>query len=264
MMADDDPLLLLPTGPVPGTPAVAVTESGGLVAGKKALVTGARKGIGRAVALALAAQGADVGVCDIVRDADTERVAELVRSVGRQGTMHIGDLTKVAQIDAVVGSFVAAHGTIDILVHCALDRSLEDGRDSFWKMEEDTWDAIMALHVKGALFLAQRCARVMRAENGPARGGSIVLFSSTHGFHGGSMAYGTAKGATRRLVRSVATALGGTGININAIAPGAVLNNLPKEPGFVLDGDPAADDAWTNRDGQNPTGRWDNPAGRIG
>lgn len=258
-MADDDPL---PTGPALNTPATGLLC--GLVTGKKALVTGARKGIGRAVALVLAQQGADVGVCDKIDDEATHELAELVRFHGRQSSVHIGDLTDMDDVARVVDAFVAAHGTIDILVHCALDRTLEDGRDSFWRMEEETWDAILGLHLKASVFLCKRAAKAMRA-HGRARGGAIVLFSSVMGFSGGSMAYGTAKGATRKLVGSIATSLAGTGIRCNAIAPGAILNNLPApDRRREVDGDPSAEDAWTNRNGKNPEGAWGNPTGRIG
>jgi len=233
----DDPL---PTGPAPDSPATGMRAGAGLVEGKKALVTGARKGIGRAVALSLAAQGADVGVCDKIDDDATHELGTLIRERGRQGSVHIGDLTVMDEVKRVVEEFVSAHGTIDILVHCALDRSLEDGRDNFWRMEEETWDAILGLHLKASVFLCQHAAKAMQA-HGRARGGAIVLFSSVMGFSGGSMAYGTAKGATRKLVGSIATSLADTGIRCNAIAPGAILNNLPSERG-AIDGDPAAED----------------------
>lgn len=212
----------------------------------------------------MAQQGADVGICDKIDDSATHEVGQLIQSHGQQSSVHIGDLTSMDDVSSVVDAFVAKHGTIDILVHCALDRTLEDGRDDFWRMEEETWDAILGLHLKASVFLCQSAAKAMRA-HGRARGGAIVLFSSVMGFSGGSMAYGTAKGATRKLVGSIATSLTGTGIRCNAIAPGAILNNLPASdrPGEV-DGDPAADDAWTNRDGKNPDGEWGNPAGRIG
>ena len=94
--------------------------------------------------------------------------------------------------------------------------------------------------LKASVFLCQHAAKAMQA-HGRARGGAIVLFSSVMGFSGGSMAYGTAKGATRKLVGSIATSLADTGIRCNAIAPGAILNNLPSERG-AIDGDPAAED----------------------
>jgi 3-oxoacyl-[acyl-carrier protein] reductase len=168
-----------PFGPAPNTPATGLMC--GLVSGKKALVTGARKGIGRAVALVLAQQGASVGICDKVDDAATRELGVLIDSHGpAAGSVHIGDLTVMQDVARVVEEFVAEHGTIDILVHCALDRTLEDGRDGFWRMEEETWDAILGLHLKASVFLCQHAATAMRA-HGRARGGAIVLFSSVMG-----------------------------------------------------------------------------------
>ena len=253
------------TSPVPNTPATGLLP-GGLLAGKKALITGARKGIGRGVALALAAQGADVGICDKVDDQATRGLGAVLAERGAVGSVHIGDLTDMDQVRAVVDDFVETHGTVDVLVHCALDRSLEDGRDSFWNMKVETWDAILTLHLKASVFLCQRAAAAMQA-HGAERGGAIVLFSSVMGYSGGSMAYGTAKGATKKLVGSIATSLTGTGIRCNAIAPGAILNNLPTEAAQAagaIDGDPGAADAWTNREGKNPEGEWGVPSGRIG
>lgn len=92
----------------------------GLVDGKKALITGARKGIGRGIALTLANEGADVGINDIVDDDVSQRTAELISKRGVKGTFHQGDVSTVAGINAVIDSFLGEHGQIDILVNNAI------------------------------------------------------------------------------------------------------------------------------------------------
>ena len=91
-----------------------------LLDGKKALITGARKGIGRGIAYRLAEQGADVGINDYIDDEETQKTAGLVKSLGMKSSIHIQDVSKKENIDKMVDDFISEHGKIDILVNNAI------------------------------------------------------------------------------------------------------------------------------------------------
>mgnify|MGYP001183836684 FL=1 len=207
----------------------------GLLDGKKALVTGARKGIGRGIALTLANEGADVGINDIVDDETSHRAAELVSSRGVSGTFHSGDVSTIEGFNSVIDSFMADHGQIDILVNNAI---FPDQQRSFFEVDEAYWDRMMDLSLKGYFFGAQRAAKEMIAAG---KGGSIVCLSSVHSYVAmpGWTPYGVAKMGLRRMVKGLAADLAGHNINANCIAPGAISNRLPDAyDDDVVDGAP--------------------------
>ena len=195
----------------------------GLLDGKKALVTGARKGIGRGIAVRLAAEGADVGVNDIVDDEVTRQTAALARERGSEASVHIADVSRLPDIDAMIDAFLDVHGRIDILVNNAI---FPDQSRALFDTDEAYWDRMMNLSLKGYFFAAQRAAREMVRQDG---GGSIVCLSSVHAFRAFTAwtAYGVAKAGLRRMVKGLAVDLAGTGINANCIAPGYIDNRLP-------------------------------------
>ena len=92
----------------------------GLLDGKKVLVTGARKGIGRGIAYAVAKEGADVGINDYIDDEETQKTVNMVESLGKSATKHIGDVSKKKNIDAIIDDFLDKHGNIDVLVNNAI------------------------------------------------------------------------------------------------------------------------------------------------
>jgi NAD(P)-dependent dehydrogenase (short-subunit alcohol dehydrogenase family) len=207
----------------------------GLLDGKKALITGARKGIGRGIALTLANEGADVGINDIVDDEVSQRAAELVTSRGVKGTFHAGDVSTVAGINSVIDSFLAEHGQIDILVNNAI---FPDQARPFFDTDEVFWDRMMDLSLKGYFFGAQRAAKEMIAQGS---GGRIVCLASVHAYVAieNWTAYGTAKAGLRRMVKGFAVDLAGHDITANCIAPGAISNRLPEaDDDDVIDGAP--------------------------
>ena len=134
------------------TPAHGAIPALGLVAGKRALVSGGRRGIGRAIALALAAQGADVGIADIVDDDVLHEVAELVRAKGRRASAHIADMSSVEQIGRAVDAFVAEHGTVDIVVNSTTISGYVES-PGFWDTTEEFYDKQMDVHLKASFFL---------------------------------------------------------------------------------------------------------------
>jgi NAD(P)-dependent dehydrogenase (short-subunit alcohol dehydrogenase family) len=207
----------------------------GLLDGKKALITGARKGIGRGIALTLANEGADVGINDIVDDEVSQRAAELVSNRGVKGTFHAGDVSTVAGINAVIDSFLAEHDRIDILVNNAI---FPDQSRPLFDTDEVFWDRMMDLSLKGYFFGSQRAAKEMIAQG---TGGRIVCLASVHAYVGIEKwtAYGTAKAGLLRMVKGFAIDLKGHNITANCIAPGAISNKLPDEDDDdVIDGAP--------------------------
>ena len=92
----------------------------GLLDGKKVLVTGARKGIGRGIAYKVAQEGADVGVNDYINDEETQKTVDLVESLGRKCSSHIFDVSKKDNIDSMIDEFLDKNGSIDVLVNNAI------------------------------------------------------------------------------------------------------------------------------------------------
>ena len=207
----------------------------GLLEGKKALITGARKGIGRGIALTLANEGADVGINDIVDDEVSHRAAELVSKRGVIGSFHVGDVSTIEGFNSVIDSFLESQGQIDILVNNAI---FPDQQRPFFEIDEVYWDRMMDLSLKGYFFGAQRAAKEMIASG---NGGRIVCLSSVHSYVAmpGWTPYGVAKMALRRMVKGLAADLAGHNITANCIAPGAISNRLPEaDDDDVVDGAP--------------------------
>ena len=105
----------------------------GLLDGKKVLITGARKGIGRGIAITLANEGADVGVNDILDDEFTQRLLEIITKSGVRSSFHQGDVSRLEDINSVFDSFMAQHNQIDILVNNAI---FPDQQRSFFETDQ--------------------------------------------------------------------------------------------------------------------------------
>ena len=210
----------------------------GLLDGKRALITGARKGIGRGIALTLANEGANVGLNDLVDDEITQGSAEVCRRAGVNASVHQGDVSSVAGVNAVIDAFEQEHGGIDILVNNAI---FPDQSRPFFDTDEAYWDRMMNLSLKGYFFAGQRAAKSMIAQG---TGGSIICLSSVHSYVAMKnwTAYGVAKMGLRRMVKGMAVDHAGTDITANCIAPGAISNRLPAE-GDDIDGPPHDVDA---------------------
>ena len=183
--------------------------------GKVALVTGAGHGIGQAIALRLAEDGADVAVADI--DYDTaEQTGIAVRELGRRAAAIQADMGSVADIDRTLHETVRELGRIDILVNNAgVTQHMR-----FLEIGEEDWDRIHAINAKGAFFCMQKAAREMIRQG---QGGRIINIASIagKGYVGSSnAAYAASKGAVIAMTYMAAHALGGDDINVNAICPG--------------------------------------------
>jgi dehydrogenase/reductase SDR family protein 4 len=181
-----------------------------------AIVTGASRGIGRAIALGLARAGAHVALT--ARKApDLEAVAHEVIGLGRRALAVPGHMGRRPDIDRVFDTVVKEFGRLDILVNNAATNPVFG---PLIEIDEEAWDKIMALNVKGYLFAAQRAARAMLA----AGKGAIVNVSSTGGVRAaaGLGAYSVSKAAVIMLTRVMARELAPFGVRVNAVAPALI------------------------------------------
>jgi NAD(P)-dependent dehydrogenase (short-subunit alcohol dehydrogenase family) len=188
-----------------------------LLEGKKALITGSRRGIGAGIAQLFAEHGADVGINDVVRDTEADKAIAAVESLGQKASWHQADVGDADDRTRMLDEFVAEHGRIDILVNNAVA-----SRDMhFTEITEEFWDHLVGHALKGYLFMAQSVANRM-IEHG--HGGSIINISSVHSYrawpHDG--VYGIVKAGLNRMVLSMAHDLAGKGITANCVAPGYI------------------------------------------
>jgi 3-oxoacyl-[acyl-carrier protein] reductase len=188
--------------------------------GKTALVTGASRGIGRAIALELARQGADVAV-NYTRNAEaaTQVVAE-IEALGRRAVASPADVGDFAQAAALVEATVNALGRLDILVNNA-------GiiRDTLLlRMQEADWDEVLRVNLKGAFNTGKAAARLMARQ----RAGRIINISSVSGLMGqvGQANYSASKAGLIGLTKSMARELAGRGVTVNVIAPGFIVTDM--------------------------------------
>jgi len=190
--------------------------------GKVALVTGAQQGIGRAIALALAREGADVGVNYLDDRGAADKVVQEVRGAGRRTVLVQADVAQPASAQAMVEQVVGELGGIDVLVNNAGVYP----RVPLLEMRESDWDLVLDVNLKGGFFCAQAAARAMIAAG---RRGSIVNMASqairgaVRGVH-----YSASKGGVVAMTRAMALELAPHGIRVNAIAPGLTDTAQPR------------------------------------
>jgi NAD(P)-dependent dehydrogenase (short-subunit alcohol dehydrogenase family) len=193
------------------------------LAGKVALVTGAQQGIGAAIARALAAEGADVAVTWLDDRPGAEAVARDVARAGRRAHLLRTDVSKVAEIEAMVAETVQALGPPDILVNNAGVYP----RVPLLEMKESDWDYLMDINLKAGCFAAIGVAKALIASG--RKGGSIINLSSqairgaVRGVH-----YSASKGGVVSMTRAMALELAPHGIRVNAIAPGTTDTAQPR------------------------------------
>ena len=196
-----------------------------LLEGKKALITGSRRGIGRGIARLFASEGADVGLNDIERDQDAEQTMEMVRAEGRAVSWHLADIADSSQVNRMFDEFLERHGRIDVLVNNAVSST----NYSFLEITEDDWDHVVGNALKGYFICSQRAAREMVSQGS---GGCVVSISSVHAFRAwqSDLVYGVCKAGLVRMAKSMAMDLPGSGITFNCVAPGYIdSRSLPPE-----------------------------------
>lgn len=190
--------------------------------GDVAIVTGARRGIGRAIALALAEAGAAVCAADIVtEDGLLDAVAEEIQQIGGGSLAERVDITRKEEADSMIQKVVGEFDKIDVMVNCA---GMWIPGQTLIECDEKNWDTVVNTNLKGTYF----CCRAVGVEMVKRRKGSIINIASDLAIYPlpGIGAYGVAKAGVIMLSRQLALELGEYGIRVNAIAPGMVKTDM--------------------------------------
>lgn len=187
--------------------------------GKIIVLTGAAGGIGEALAKGLAGAGGEMVLCDVAMDR-LKRIEREIEEAGDHGKAVELDIMQLESIKACVEKIIKEYGRIDVLINCAGINK----REGFLDVEEDTYDKLMSVNLKGAYFLSQEVAKHMIK----VKKGNIINVSSHNavGMLGGCSVYGATKSALTALTRSMAVEWAQYGIRANAIAPGHIITPL--------------------------------------
>jgi len=188
--------------------------------GKVALVTGARRGLGRAMAIALARAGAEVAVNDIADGvAEAEAVAEEIRALGRKALVVPADITDGAQVREMIDRVAAEAGGLDILVNNA--GIIRDAL--LLRMTDEAWREVLEVNLTGTFLCTRAAARHMTKH-----GGAIVNISSVVGVVGniGQANYAASKAGIIGLTKACARELAPRGVRVNAVAPGFIRSQM--------------------------------------
>ena len=185
---------------------------------KTAIVTGSRRGIGKAIALALAKEGANVVVTDVSQE-DCQKVAAEIQNAGGKAMAIKCDISSKSEVLAMVDKTVSEFGRVDILVNNAATGVIKP----FVRLTEEDWDRTFAVNVRGAFLCSQAAAKNM-IKNG---GGRIINISSVASGGGGGApplmaSYVASKGGLKSLSQAMAVELAVFGINVNVICPGTI------------------------------------------
>jgi len=194
--------------------------------GKRAIVTGAGQGIGKATALKLAQRGADVVVDDINTET-APQTAQEIQALGRKGVAVIADVSKRDEVEQMIQTAMDELGGVDILVNNAgIARS-----NVLARLKDEQWDEVLDVNLKGIFYCTQAAARSMMKQ----RSGKIISISSIYGRIGviGDANYSASKSGIVGFTKSVARELARYNINVNAIMPGlvdtAILRGIPEK-----------------------------------
>jgi 3-oxoacyl-[acyl-carrier protein] reductase len=190
---------------------------------KAAVVTGASRGVGRAVALAFAREGADLVVNFASNEAAAREVVQAIEKMGRKAVMVKGDVAKKEEAQAVVGAAKEHFGRLDILVNNAgISRP-----GMLYKMTEAQWDEVVDLHLKGAFLCTQAAAQIMMEQ----KSGKMINVTSVAGLVGtvGQINYSAAKGGLLSFTKSAARELARYNICVNVISLGIVATDMTEK-----------------------------------
>ncbi len=199
-----------------------------LLEGKTAVVTGGARGIGRAIALAFAAEGAHIAITDLRKDDNALETEKLIQDMGVKCNVYASDASNFADTENVVEQIVTDFGTVDILVNNAgitMDTLL-------LRMTEQQWDTVISVNLKSVFNFTKAIQRIMIKK----QAGSIINMSSVVGVGGnaGQANYAASKAGMIGFTKSIAQELGSRNVRCNAIAPGFIITEMTnKLPGDV-------------------------------
>lgn len=185
--------------------------------GKVVMVTGGAKGMGVGIAHRFAQAGADVFFTYHAHAQEAEPVAAQLRALGVRAEHMAMDQGNVEECRAAVQAACDRMGRLDVLVN----NSGLHGNMATMELDQDTWDTMMAVNLRGAFFCSQQAGKLMREQG---RGGAIISISTINSVNplDNACHYGAAKAGMNHFTRSLAKELGGDGIRVNAIAPGLI------------------------------------------
>jgi 3-oxoacyl-[acyl-carrier protein] reductase len=186
-----------------------------------ALITGARRGLGKAIALCLARRGADIVINDIAAGkAEAEATAQEIRALGRKALVLTADVTIAAEVNAVIEQTLAEFGRLDILVNNA-----GITRDALlMRMTDEQWQSVLDTNLKGTFLCTRAALKPMLKQ----RCGRIINIASVVGIMGnaGQANYAASKGGVIAFTKAVAKEVGSRGILVNAVAPGFIISAM--------------------------------------
>ena len=191
----------------------------GRVKGKIAIVTGGAQGLGEAIALRLAEEGALVNIFDIIEAKD---LVNKIQDSGGQSNSYIVDITNNEEIEEAVARIIDRHGQIDILVNNA---GAVSAHDNLLTVTDEIWDREIAINLTGTFY----CSRAVLGQMIKEEKGKIINISSIAGDTGRpqtSPAYSAAKAGVYGLTMSMARSVAKYGINVNAVCPGVILTGI--------------------------------------
>ena len=192
----------------------------GLLDGRVALITGAARGIGKAIAMKFASEGADVAFTDLVINEAGEQTVKDIEAFGHKVKAYASNAANFEETHNVVNQILADFGRIDILVNNA--GITKDGL--MLRMTEAQWDAVLNVNLKSAFNFIHAITPIMARQ----RGGSIINMSSVVGVSGnaGQCNYSASKAGLIGLAKSIAKEMGPRGIRANCIAPGFIVSDM--------------------------------------
>jgi 3-oxoacyl-[acyl-carrier protein] reductase len=209
----------------------------GRLEGKAAVVTGGGRGIGRAICLAFAKEGADVIVNYATKDLPAQEVVEMIKKMGRKAVAVKGNVATKADAEMIIKTAVDNFGKIDILVNNAGVSK----PNMLYKMTEEQWDEVLDIHLKGPFLCIQAVSKYMMEK----KYGRIINMTSSAGLWGtiGQINYSSAKGGIVALTKSAARELARYGVTVNVVQPGYVSTEMTEK----IRTDPKLKEVYTGR-----------------
>jgi len=209
----------------------------GRLDGKAAVVTGGGRGIGRAICLAYAKEGADLVVNYATKDQPAQEVVGMIQKMGRKAVAIKGNVAVKADAERIIKCAIDHFGKIDILVNNAGVSK----PNMLYKMTEEQWNEVVDIHLKGPFLCIQAASKYMMEK----KNGKIINVTSSAGLWGtkGQINYSSAKGGILALTKSAARELGSFGITVNVIQPGYVSTEMMEK----VRTDPKLSEIYTGR-----------------